>query len=266
MNDHSKVGGGRGERASQLRWVALGELGVSVHAQRKFSQTHTESIAAEFDLEKLGFPVVSSRDGSYWIVDGQHRIAAAKMFGFTDTDTIQCEVYEGLTEKEEAEFFLGRDFRRGVHPFDKFRIAVTAERTVETAIQRLANVNGIKISKSDGISCVGTLKTIYERSGPVVLGRTLRIIRDAYGDAGYDRAVVDGVAMVCARYGDQFSAEDATAKLGNIHGGVNGLLGAAAKLRLQTGNAKSSCVAGAVVEALNKGRATGKRLASWWKV
>lgn len=264
MNGHSSEK--RVLRASHLQWLPIGDLFVSAHAQRRFSQQHADSIAADFDLEKLGFPVVSKRDGHYWIVDGQHRVGAAKIFGFADADTIQCEVYEGLTEEQEAEYFLGRDFRRAVYPFDKFRIAVTAERPAETEITRIVLSNGLHISReSDGIGAVSTLKKVYDRNGPVVLGRVLRVIRDAYGVAGFDRSVIEGMALVCERYADQFSDEDAVKKLGALHGGVNGLLGAAEKLKMQTGNSKASCVAGAIVEVLNRGR-NNRRLASWWKV
>ena len=78
-------------RASRLRWVRLGDMRVSPKAQREFRKAHAESLAANFDLEAIGFPVVSLRGGDYWIIDGQHRIAALKLNGFDDDDLIQCE-------------------------------------------------------------------------------------------------------------------------------------------------------------------------------
>lgn len=258
--------GDKTTRAPHLEWVPISEMIVSVKAQREFSQAHAEKFAADFDLEALGYPVVNKRGGHYYIVDGQHRIAALKLIGWED-QKIQCECYDGLSEKEEAELFLRRDERRAIAGFDKYHIALTAERDIETDIDRTVRANGLVVSKQkvDGrIMAVGTLRRVYTRSGPEVLGRCLRIIRDAYGDPGFEAAVIDGIALVCARYTDDLDDEVVTKRLAGLHAGVNGLLGRAQTLRKQTGSSLAQCVAAAAVDVINAGRG-GKKLATWWK-
>lgn len=188
------------------------------------------------------------------------------MIGWGDQQ-IQCECYEGLTVAEEAELFLRRDERLAISTFDKFRIGITARRDIECDIDRIVRANQLVISrnKTDGaISAVGTLKKVYQRAGGVVLGRTLRIIRDAYGDAGFSSPVIDGIALLCQRYNGELNDEKAVARLAGAHAGVNGLLGRAANLQKQTGNTKNHCVAAAAVDIINAGRG-GTKLPAWWR-
>jgi hypothetical protein len=255
----------RHSRASSLKWVAISQMKVSDRAQREFRQAHADEFAADFDLEALGFPVVNQRDGAYFIVDGQHRIAALKQIGWGD-QLIQCECYEGLTEAEEAELFLRRDARKAISVFDKFRIGLVANREVEQDIEAIVHDNDLVISRTrvpGGVSAVGTLRRVHSRSGGPTLSRTLRIIRDAYGDPGLQNSVIDGIGHLCHRYNGQLDDAVAIAKLSTAHGGVNGLLGKAMILHKSTGNAKAQCVAAAAVEIINSKRG-GKKLPSWW--
>ena len=97
------------------------DAGVGEGAAR-LCPAHAEALAAELDLDAMGIPVLSYRDGVYWIVDGQHRIRAMEILDFGDYK-IQCGIRD-LTEQEEALLFLARDERRAITPLDKFRIAV----------------------------------------------------------------------------------------------------------------------------------------------
>lgn len=257
---------GRTTRAPHLRWVPITDMEVSVKAQREFNQAQAEKYAADFDLEALGYPVVNKRGDRFYIVDGQHRIAALKLMGWDDQQ-LQCECYDGLTEQEEAELFLRRDERRPIGSLDKYRISLTAERDIESDIDRVVRSNNLVVSRNkvDGaILAVGTLRKIYVRAGPETLGRTLRIIRDAFGGSGFEAAVIDGIGLVCARYNDGLDDAVTVKRLGDMHGGVNGLLGRAATLRRQTGNQKAHCVAAAAVDVINGGRG-GKKLTPWFK-
>lgn len=255
------------QRASHLRWIPIAEMRVSPKAQREFRKSHAEKFAADFDLEALGFPVVSMRGGHYWIVDGQHRIEALKMIGWSD-QSIQCETYENLSEAEEAELFLRRDDRRAIRPFDKFRIGITAERDEETDINRIVMGLGLRVS-TDGdeksLACVGAMHRVYESGGPGVLSRAIRILRDAYsGDGARFRAeLVGGMGLVCQRYNGELADDRAVTRLGSMHGGAMELLRVANGIKLKTGHRKDDCVAAAVVDAVNGGRG-GQKLPSWW--
>ena len=65
-------------------------------------------MAAEFDIDKLGYPVVNRADGIDWVIDGQHRTYALRKQHVIPSDgTIECEVYENLSEQQMADLFPG---------------------------------------------------------------------------------------------------------------------------------------------------------------
>lgn len=264
MNDSN--GKNRVEREATLRWVPITLMAVAPLGQRELNQSRVDHLVAAFDLEKIGTPTVSKRGGVWYVIDGQHRIEALRAIGWGD-QRIQCWAYEGLTEPEEAEKFLGLNDYLAVNALAKFRVAVQAGRDVECDVDRIVRSQGLVVSKdkiSGGIGAVGTLLRVYDRSGSAILRQTLAVVRDAYGDPGMEAAVIDGLGLFCQRYASDMDAEVVVARLSSSHGGVNGLLGAAENLRRTTGNQKNHCVAAAAVEIINRGRG-GKKLPSWWR-
>lgn len=254
------------EREARLRWVPLEKMKTSAVAQRQLNQARVDHLAANFDLEQLGNPTVSEREDGFYIIDGQHRVEALRAIGWGDQQ-IQCWVYSHLTETDEADKFDRLNDVLAVHAFDRFRVRVQAGREIEADIDRVVRAAGLVVSRDKvpgAISAVGTLRRVYTRSDATTLGRALRIIRDAYGDAGLEAPVIDGLGLVCQRYNGTLDDQEATRRLGNANGGVGGLLNKADVLRKQTGNAKGHCVAAAVVEIINSTKG-GKRLPSWWK-
>ncbi len=258
----------RKERASHLQWVPIALMKVSPKAQREFKENHAADFAADFDFEALGFPVISKRDGNYYIVDGQHRVAALKMIGWGDQQ-IQCEVYEGLDESAEAELFLRRDKRRAIQAFDRFRIGVVAEREVETDIDRIVRAQGLRVSDDynpASIAAVGALVKVYRNGGGAVLGRALRLLRDGFPEDGsaFRRELVEGAGLVCQRYNGDLDDEALKAKLAAMRGGANSMLTKAARIRATMGEPLGQCAAAAFVEVANSGKG-GRKLAAWWK-
>jgi hypothetical protein len=258
--------GSKIERAARLRSVPLDLIKINPLAQRDLNQARVDHLAANLDLEQIGVPTVSHRDGAYWCIDGQHRIEALRQFGFTE-EKIQCWVYEGLTSEQEADRFLKLNDTLTVQAIPRFKAAVHAGRSIESDIDRVVRSVGCVVSKDKvpgAVGAVSTLGRVYARGGPGTLARTLAIIRDAYGDEGFEAAVIDGIGHVCTRYNGDLDASEAVVKLSKAHGGVGGLLNKAEVLRRSTGNAKSVCVAAAAVDIINQGRG-GKKLPSWWK-
>jgi len=122
---------GRVERAARLKWCPIAKMRVSPTAQRELKQHRVDHLVANFDLEQIGTPVVSERDGAYYILDGQHRIEALRGIGWGDQQ-IQCWTYTGLTEEDEAERFLKLNDTLVVDSFSKFRVGVNAGRAAGT--------------------------------------------------------------------------------------------------------------------------------------
>lgn len=253
------------ETPGVLRWVPLSLMQIRPESQRELNRSWADHIATDIDIEKLGVFVVNKVGNVYWLIDGQHRREGLITAGWGDQQ-VQCLVYDDLSREQEAELFLGLNDRKVIPALQNFRIAVFAGRERECAIERIVRAESCAVTadKIDGaIGAVGTLIRIFDRSGGKVLGRTIRIVRDAYGASGLDAHVLDGIALLCARYNGDLEDGLAVAKLRNIQGGVGGLMGKAYLKREQLKKPLAECVGAAAHEVINSGRG-GKKLPSWW--
>ena len=259
----------RFERQALKEWVPLVDLKINEFAQRELNQARVDRLAAEFDPELIGLPTVSERDGAHYIVDGQHRVEAYKQWLDSEwqDQLVECEVYSGLTESEEADLFDRLNDVLAVHSFDRFRIRLNAERPDEVAVAAEIEKAGLNISKSSSpgtVSAVGTLRRIYKRSDADTLGRTLRLVYEGFGDMGLTGTVIDGVAHLCQRYGTTLDDERAVQKFLGLRGGINAFLSRVEHLKQQTNAQKPHCVAATAVEVINSGKG-GKKLPPWWQ-
>lgn len=266
MSDPTPKPGPKIERTARLRWVPLNRTAVSDHSQRDLKPHRVEHLIAHFDPEQIGTPTVNERGAKFFVIDGQHRLAALKdVYG--EEHQVQCWTYVGLTEEEEAEKFLQINDVLTVAAMDKHQIGVSAGREIECDIDRIVRNCDMVISnqKQEGaIGAVGTLRRVYVRSGAGVLGRTLRIIDGAWGTAGLEAHVIDGIGLLCARYNGELEDALLIAKLHNMRGGVKGFMGKAAVTREMLKQPLNQCVAAAAVDVVNAGKG-GKKLPGWWR-
>lgn len=257
-------------RTATLEWVPISKTKVNLVAQREFREHWANQIFANFDPDKMQTPHVNFRDGHFYIMDGQHTMAALKRWlGSWEDQYVQCWVYRNLSETEEAEMYLSLNTRKGADAFQKFRIAVRAGRETETSIKEIVESKGIVVSKDkhkdNGVQCVGTLGKVFKRDGKTALGDSLEIASSAFGGSGLEAPVIDGLGLLCHRYNGTMNKSVAIESLSTMLGGVKGLLNSAENLRNKTGNAKPDCVAAVAVTTINKHRSTKQKLPNWWK-
>lgn len=251
-------------RTGHLEWVAAADVMVNPQVQRELREGWAAQIAAEFDPDRFAPPLLSRRDGKLYVIDGQHRLEALRIKGWGGRP-IQCWVYSDITEAQEADLFLWHNNRKAVGAFDKFRIGVAAEREVELDIDRIVRSVGLRIaggSKGGGIRAVGALRKVYTH-GPSTLARTLKIIRDAYGDDGMNGEIIEGVGLVCARYNGSLDDGHAISRMSTVRGGIGALNSKAFTLRKQLAKPVPQCYAAAMVDIVNAGKG-GKKLPGWW--
>lgn len=253
-----------------LQWVPLSKMRVSPRAQRRHtspsSRAKIAKIRDNFDPDLFGHPICNyiKETDIYWVVDGAHRYYGA-VGALGEDQQVQCWVYAELPEMEAADKFLRHNDVKPVGGMDKFHVAIVANWHTETDVDRIVRAAGLSVGTSrDSIGCVGALKKTYEEAGPKGLAATLRIIRDAYGTAGFSAKVVEGIGKFVANYEGAFNEKRAVEKLSNAHGGVNGLLNRAHKIREQYGVATSTGVAASAVETYNQGLKGRAKLNGWW--
>lgn len=257
----------RPARQSRLTWVSADDLATNPVAQREFKPAWAAELLSKFDVDKFQAPHVNRRaDGSLFIMEGQHGTWAYREF-FGPGQQVQAWLYEGLTEQEEAEFFLSLNDRKLVEALPKFKVGVTAGREVECDVDRIVRSCGLHVGNDaspGAIKAVGALMSIYSSHGSANLRQTLTVIGDSFVEGGYERPVLLGLSMVLARYPDLDVAR-LVARLSSIRNGWKGLIQKSASIREVMGCTQPESVAAAAVEIYNSGRG-GRKLPSWWRI
>ena len=141
-------------------------INIDPKYQREVDARRVTTIAKELDWDRIGVPDVSLRaDGTYWCIDGQHRVLAIVESGAGDT-AILCSLHEDLTLKEEAAMFLKLNGARtavGVHA--KFRAALVAKDPVACEIDRIVRSHGLQVAKAQSWKSVCAVQAMYYAHG-----------------------------------------------------------------------------------------------------
>ena len=180
-----------GDRRRQLEVVTIDDLNVDHSYQRALNQNLVERILAQWDMVAADAITVSRRkNGKLYIVNGQHRAAAAKLAGETE---ILAFVYDGLTRAEEADLRLKANNRRSDNQLERFQAQLTQGNKESKAIKALLAEFDTMINrtanKHTGINCVACIESLY-RLDAVALRRTLQALHEAHGDLRGDSVTV----------------------------------------------------------------------------
>ena len=250
--------------------VSVQELNVDPEAQRKLSMTWVKARIPVFDVDALGYIVVNKRSGGKtYVVDGQHRVELMRSVGWGD-QKIHAEIFEGLSQAQEAELFNERNDRKAVRRFDKFRIAVTAGDPTASAINKIVREHGMVISDSlkDGhIVAVDALERVYmgagiasPKEGARALADALKIALRAWGNqpSSVNGRVIQALGMVELRYNGKIDQKALADKLAPFPGGAPSLIGKGRSMQELRSRPLHHCIASIIVDIYNKGRRAGK--------
>lgn len=138
--------------------------------------------ANNFDMRLVGSIIVSRRDGVYYIIDGQHRVQAAKIKG---VKMLPCIVHEKLSYQEEADLFVELNKqRRGLLVYDVFNGQREAGDAEAIELQKAVESTGYAINRGSGtmkVQAVQVLLKIMKVDGPAMVSDVLSVIKDAWG-------------------------------------------------------------------------------------
>lgn len=258
-----------------IGFVPMGKMLVSQQAQRKSDPKRVEHLLSNMEPELIGALHVSQRDGSFYIMDGQHRYLALREWIGEDwpKEQLRCQIYSGLTEAQEADVFLRLNDIKAVGVFDKFEKAVMAGREREVTISKIVNNCGLKITRikkdhEGSIAAVSSLGRIFDNYGAVVLANSLKISSGAFGDIGLEGFAVEGVALVCHRYGKSLDSALAIKALSTVRGGITTLTTRTNLARQKYGRSRPICFASVMVDVINNGLGarSKSRLPNWWQI
>jgi Family of unknown function (DUF6551) len=159
---------------SQFMEIPVDKLKVDMSYQREQAESLVTTIVTRFDLNKFEAPTVNIRpDHSHFVVDGGHRVEAARRLGMS---TLTCRIVHVGEEDEPGLFIELNRQRRWVTPVQTFKAEVANGNPSSIEIERCLSDRGLRVASSRSpqtVSCTGTLHKVYARRGTVGLCKVL---------------------------------------------------------------------------------------------
>lgn len=175
VNKVARYGWRLKDSPGEIAWVDKTILKINEEYQRSAIKNKIADITAEWSWLACGALIVAKRDGSLWVVDGQHRLLAAMRR--SDIRALPCVIFETETIKDEAIGFLSANTnRRPVTAIGKHKALVASGDEAASFVSRILEAKGlrvVRVAKMKGhIKC---LAWCVKRAA-VDSGRFVRII------------------------------------------------------------------------------------------
>lgn len=168
-----------------------GELRIDDSYQRSIDTGPSRSligrIAHEWDWRMCMPLVVSRRDDGFYVIDGQHRLAAAKMRA--DIPFLPCCVATYGSVAEEAAMFVKMNrARRAMNRLDDFHAAQAGGDDGALAVTALIEAAGFFVSRRTGsaswapgeVAFTSAIAKARRRHGEAIVAEALALIADAF--------------------------------------------------------------------------------------
>jgi hypothetical protein len=174
-----------------IEWVTVAELLVDQDYQRSTdnepSRRLIASIAAHWDWRLCTPLAVSRRSDGKYVIDGQHRLAAAKLR--RDLLHLPCCIatYEGPAD-EAAMFVAANRSRRAINRLDDFHAALVAGDEDALEVAAVVQRSGLRISRKTGsqswqageIAFTSSITTVMGRHGEALVLDALKMIEQSF--------------------------------------------------------------------------------------
>ena len=166
--------------------VFSGDILSDPSYQRNVDYSRVRKIVDNFNPQLVNPVKVSSRDGKYYVFDGQHTLKALIMRNGNKNLNVDCKVFSGLTLEEEAKLFSEQNgLARAVDIGAKMKAMYVAgdDNVVELkeGIEKLGIVFDFsKTGANYKIVCFRTVYDIYRRSSIEELQEVLKIILESW--------------------------------------------------------------------------------------
>jgi len=107
------------DSCGKIQYINKNILQIHPSYQRNASQSKILDLASSWSWVACGAIIVGSRDGEFWVIDGQHRVLGAKRR--SDIKELPCVVFETIGIEQEAAGFLNVNInRKAMSSLDKY--------------------------------------------------------------------------------------------------------------------------------------------------
>ena len=191
--------------------------------QSSINPLRIKRIVRYFDKEQLQPIDVSLRDNKYYIVDGQHRVAALKMLSIKE---VLAKVHFYLTYEKEAKLYYelnNPQSRRTPTTGHRWNALLEAKTPKHLDIKGIVASNGFELGLTQNkipnkIIALAKLDLIYDRIGAEGLDRVLRLIKGSWDNIleAVDHHMLMGVFLFVKYYKDSFTDKDFVKKMRSV--------------------------------------------------
>lgn len=190
----------------EYKMLPVSQLTTDGTYQRILSQWAVRSIVTHYEPILYQPLVIGRREGKNYIIDGQHRQAAAIEKGFKE---VPCMVYKTRDAAHEAQIFIWlQERRRILTTAQRFKAKLEIGDKSARAIDRMlrhfkfetSDYEGFKLygARDNVILAVGTLERIYGNDGGgEILENVLIVLRDAWDGraSALRKNILSGLAL-----------------------------------------------------------------------
>lgn len=214
------------------------------------------------DARCLMLEVNRRKTGEHYVMNGQHRLAAALLAG---VEWLPCRIFSFPTVELEALWFAGQaEDTRQVAALDRMKAEIAGADADARAIRDLLARYGYTFNWNRGNSLPGTtraaaaLKEDYKR-GPGDLERNVTIIAAAWGDApnALSDTMLHALRFFWEKYGDRADQARLTSVLKGTEPNILRQR-AANRAQLAGGGSAERHLCNMMAELYDKGKRTGR--------
>lgn len=219
MKAEERTHGGKLDKITRYKWLSRNEPGKLMYVnketlhvdptyQRALNDAKRLRIAQNFNHAAFGVLLVARRkDGSLWVIDGQHRLAAAK--NRSDIEDVPVIIFEfdGNIMDEATDFLIANKDRRPLSGVESFKALVTSGDGVALQVQELVHASGRVISgnKNGTGGTVACIKALYNcmQADAAALRRIWPLVCELCTDSPIDNRLVQGMHWIEPRLVDE---------------------------------------------------------------
>lgn len=203
--------------------LTVSDIGIDYSYQRELDESRVNAMAKAFDESRIGVPVVSIRkDGSYVVLDAQHRLEAMRRAGHQNMK-VMCEVHNGLSLKDEATLYLKLNGgRKAVGTHDRYKARLTAHEPIAIEFTKIVESLGLRLGRVGGkatICAIHSIETVHRRRGNLEI--TLSVLkRWGAGDiAAFDGELIKDMSGFLLNRKEEIDTNDLVSRLNRIDPG-----------------------------------------------
>lgn len=240
----------------ELTWVSKRGLGVDDTYQRTLNDVKRKQIAAAFNWAAFGvLTVARRRNGSLFVIDGQHRLSAA--LSRKDITDVPCVIFDTEDDiaGEARDFIDTNTSRKPVSAVEKFKALLVTEDHAAIVCQRLATESGRDIRRGAGastVTCVAAIMRQINRNEESFCRAWPVIVAICEGEVMHSD-IVDGVAFLETRLMSANGTKCGVKRIKDrlVAVGYNGLLNAISEAKAYHRNAGEKVCALGLLNAAN---------------